>query len=420
MNTKCEYRFNPHRHVKIWLSRDPSQFMHQENQLRLVKMRVDCPNDSIHLVYDRRLLNSTAQANLLNFCREHALYPLDVQSLLEQSSLTPNELLLVEIYDDEMSHLDQGGDLAAASDILRWLKPIFSLGTYSDIDVTVRTKDLPETITVHSELLLNLGSYYSDDSGHNEKLIINNDLIAILNPDSERIARVQQRIIQNYRPAKIEVFLYHCGWLHEHIIQETQTQYCELMTPREFRKHLNDIMDIIIRKSIIQAALLQEDPEIAKILKDKQEKFSYFSYMETILYAQSVIHSSGPVAVLAALDPQNEKTQITPALIDAKIKPFSFASNAHLLKAFISNLQCILHAPSKKQLESDNSGGDAFWTREGKKQAEEREATYHQAAQKIRKSMRFFLHQKTQPSFEARRDNTTAQTPKHKNNRRPS
>ena len=41
------YELNPHRHVKIWLSKKPDIFLNQENQLRLVRIRAQNPDDVI-------------------------------------------------------------------------------------------------------------------------------------------------------------------------------------------------------------------------------------------------------------------------------------------------------------------------------------------------------------------------------------
>jgi glucosyltransferase Lgt1/2/3 len=49
------YSFAPHRHVKIWLSKDSDIFLNLENQIRLVKMRDINPKDTINFIYDSRL-----------------------------------------------------------------------------------------------------------------------------------------------------------------------------------------------------------------------------------------------------------------------------------------------------------------------------------------------------------------------------
>ena len=58
------YTFNPHRHVKIWLSTNPDTFLNLENQLRLIRMREINPGDSISFVYSEKLLKDHALESL--------------------------------------------------------------------------------------------------------------------------------------------------------------------------------------------------------------------------------------------------------------------------------------------------------------------------------------------------------------------
>jgi hypothetical protein len=178
------YAFNPHNQFKIWLSKNPNVFMNTLNQLRLIRMRYECPNDVIHLVYDSNLLNTQAHLQLQQFCAKHAFIPFDVKNILS-TDLSEDEKKLLEIYLDEVNNLNAGGNLAAASDILRWIKPIYRLGTYSDFDVSVKTKYLPEKVKVHTDLIFPASS-----------LGFNNDIIAIVDQDSPIINIIQKKIIK--------------------------------------------------------------------------------------------------------------------------------------------------------------------------------------------------------------------------------
>lgn len=113
------YTFNPHRHVKIWLSKDPDTFLNMENQLRLVKMRGINPKDEITLVYESSLLSANALAELHAFCAKHNITPKDVTKDLLPHCKTDLERALAEKYRDEITHLSEGGNLAVGSDILR-------------------------------------------------------------------------------------------------------------------------------------------------------------------------------------------------------------------------------------------------------------------------------------------------------------
>jgi len=171
LTEKKQYEFNPHRHVKIWLSKDPLVFMNEQNQLRLVQMRSACPSDEINLIYDSQLLSEKAHHALLAFCPKHDIKAVDVRKIILQCD-QDSERQLIKIYEDEISHLDAGGNLAAASDILRWLEPVFRLGTYSDFDVKVSTKALPKTILVFGEMLFNIGSVLESDVFQSESVYV--------------------------------------------------------------------------------------------------------------------------------------------------------------------------------------------------------------------------------------------------------
>ncbi|MDR3504083.1 MAG: glycosyltransferase family 88 protein [Legionella sp.] len=173
MNT---YRYNPHHHIKIWLSNNRDLFMNLENQIRLSKMRETNLSDVIYLIYDSLLLNSKAIQDLMHYCQEHRIIPVDIRMALTEI-VSDNEQKLFHFYNDEITHLNQGGNLAVASDILRWLSPLYKLGTYSDFDYPIDTSALPELINVDAPLLLNIGSL---KLGSKEFILANNDFIAVV------------------------------------------------------------------------------------------------------------------------------------------------------------------------------------------------------------------------------------------------
>ncbi|MDX2346384.1 MAG: glycosyltransferase family 88 protein, partial [Legionella sp.] len=119
------YTFNPHRHVKIWLSKDEDVFLNQENQLRLVRMRHKNPNDEIQLLYAEKLLSSNAITALNAFCEKHNIQPVSIEAHILPNCLdTESEQNLIGLYQREVNALNAGGNVAAASDILRWMSPV--------------------------------------------------------------------------------------------------------------------------------------------------------------------------------------------------------------------------------------------------------------------------------------------------------
>ena len=62
------YKFNPHNHVKIWLSTKKDSFLNYENQLRLGAMRTKNPDDTINLAYSQSQLSDEAHNELFAYC----------------------------------------------------------------------------------------------------------------------------------------------------------------------------------------------------------------------------------------------------------------------------------------------------------------------------------------------------------------
>ncbi len=168
--------------------------MNLENQVRLLEMREQNPNDEISLVYDSALLGAEAIAQLEIFCAENRIVPVDA-TMFEKRILTEKERALLNFYKDEISNLNSGGNLAVASDILRWISPLYEHGTYTDFDFPVDTSVLPSTIEVAAPLLLNIGSL---KMGKQEFILSNNDYVAIVDPNAakEQLERVQSGIIE--------------------------------------------------------------------------------------------------------------------------------------------------------------------------------------------------------------------------------
>lgn len=192
------YKFNPHRHVKIWLSKEADLFMPIENRMNLVEMHQKNPSDEIYLVYDHRLLSKKEEINLQKFCACNKIKPINVVSDIEPNCKTIQEKELLDCYQKEIAAIGKGGNLAAASDILRWIGAVYNLGTYTDFDIKVDTHLLPNNINVDFPILLNIGSV--SIRGANI-LSLNNDVIAVVNSDAalSNIQSIQNGILNSYQ-----------------------------------------------------------------------------------------------------------------------------------------------------------------------------------------------------------------------------
>lgn len=257
---KQQYLYNPHHHVKIWFSNNPDIFMNTENQMRLIGMREKNPNDTIHLVYDSSLLNDKSIEHLKNFCVKYGISPVDADTFDKQLQ-TDEEHILYGFYKDEITHLKEGGNLAVASDIIRWLPPVYKCGTYTDFDVPVDTTDLPDIVIVETPLLLNLGSLRIKNQ---ELILTNNDYIAVVDPVAAKVEinQVQTGLIQllshysNDFIEKSEQELIRDGFLSQFLVSfmknRSESEYIlksksffsdqKQRTSRELRRDINEVM----------------------------------------------------------------------------------------------------------------------------------------------------------------------------------
>ena len=181
------------KHVKIWLG--PLKL---QNALRLRNLRNINPSSKLFLIYESRLLSATENQFIQSLCTELEITLLNVQSDIIPQCTTTAELLLIDHYHEAIQSIENGGNLASASDILRWLSPIYKIGIYSDMDVLIDTNHLPEVIKVDKPILFNLGSqkFFGIDYP-----VINNDILVVVDPIAAlpQIQKIQQIIHKGCR-----------------------------------------------------------------------------------------------------------------------------------------------------------------------------------------------------------------------------
>lgn len=139
-----KFYINTRKLYKIWFSNDRDKFLNDENKLRFVKFRVDNPESEISFVYSGRLLNDNAVTELQKFCKKHTIIPVDLDKVSIESA---RDQVFHDLINKELDKwiTNEGGNPAAASDMARLHKPIIErCGIYSDFDVELLFKDLPE------------------------------------------------------------------------------------------------------------------------------------------------------------------------------------------------------------------------------------------------------------------------------------
>lgn len=410
------YQYNPHRHVKIWFSKDKDSFLNIENQLRLIKMREINPEDEIHFIYDHRLLTPAALDKLNLFCQKYRLIPKDMEQDIIPACHTQEELNLISIYQEEITHLQDGGNLAVASDITRWLQPVYTLGTYADFDVFVDTRQAPLIVLIEKPLLLSLGSVKI--SMDLESIVLNNDTIAVADID-DALADIQkiQRTIYAYclRPSENNSGYYIYARVNDlntcQILQayfhisngsngrEARSRIMEItkdnLSMARFLSPLNIPEDCLINHA---ASVNRSGMVMANVLSPNASLDSFISIEDNEAFIQklrldlrlkflkeSVVHSSGPSALIMALF----RPFIYPASDIEEISLSSFA-NYGLNKVFVSKNYFPFHCSSEEVMHvlTTNKIGalcDASWLDEGQKEVRAREENISKATVTIQR-----------------------------------
>ncbi|KTD53118.1 putative glucosyltransferase Lgt1 [Legionella santicrucis] len=408
------YQYNPSLHVKIWLSNDPNVFMNLENQIRLLEMREKNPHDTVHLVYDSTLLTHSSIQALHEFGKENNIILIDAH-IIDGKLEFESEKKLYGFYKEEVSNLNSGGNLGVASDILRWLSPIFRLGTYTDFDVPIDTTNIPSNIPIQSPLLLNIGSL---KIGKKEFILANNDFVAIIDEVAAKkeIERVQNGLLARLAQydtdfiEKTEKELMTDSLINRYIIKlmknRSESLYIskskELISPNtpnsslKIRAYIHEMMtnkvdflnfkkissketsqDIInrLRKelhsqlNLVKYLFFSKEYSLIKhILEANDEKFlSYLMKKEHDLYLKSiVICTTGPIQIANSLF--NEYVVNTDKF-RKEIQPLSF-NYYGLQNAFRSQNSIPLHENVLGMLKflgvEDGELNDSSWLNTGK------------------------------------------------------
>jgi len=437
---------NPHRHTKIWLSPNPDVFLNPENQLRLVKMRTDNPTDLIHFIFAKALLSENALKDLVHFCSKHHIRPIALEEeVFPQCSTDPDEASLANLCQEEIRALGRGGNLGAASDMLRWVKPVYSLGVYSDFDVTINTNGLPETISVAAPILMKLGSLQLPIAGLTqndlETIALNNDSIAVVGDDPEtyrKIKNIQRAMVQayttpNYEPYYDNLFTS----VSQYVSKQTSakvgaavatsflTSLPDFACVQNIAQQILQIPDyhpIAIRRNILERTIpafkldhpdaiaanrkeieqiIQSNPNMNPNLRaefSKRLTLSDAAFVQdleesryAVFFKATVINTTGPLALSASLF---EKVALSASEVDRVIAPFSFQSYG-LDKAFFSLNHVSFHSNSQDILTLLESRGgkvgcigDAAWTAAGAVAVKQREQTMDKAARTLQRCVR--------------------------------
>jgi hypothetical protein len=353
------YTINPHNHVKIWLSPDKDIFLPKKNQARMVTMRATNPQDTIYFFYDSELLTVKAQEELMIFCAKNSLIALDLRrSVFPACTDVPDKNQIVTCYNQEVSHLSEGGNLGAASDLVRLLT--YTYGNYSDFDVVINTNGLPDKLVVNKPVLFNLGSMNLPgfEMFKLESVSFNGDvLIASACKEAEKLIKtMREGIYEHYSQNAFALNL-------EHLKRNYRTLCDRPEVVRTFgiKRHA-------LREDLIASSPMAEDLQVLSKMATgcapwqlrQKISTSHYSEMEQHnLYLHSVIYTTGASVGLRCII---KNVFLDKAAINKEIRPYSLAQYG-LDKAFYSTNMTPFYGNDPQQTEEVS---DQSWTKFGK------------------------------------------------------
>lgn len=198
---------NTKRQYKIWFSGDPNTFLGIENELRFIRAREKNPDAQFNFVFSAKCLSEEALRKLHSFCGRHHIIPVDFDSELSPQLEHELDKKLYEMAHLEIDkkRLNQGGNMAAASDCARLIVPLIEKsGIYSDFDVEINFSEQPQFVEVKAPIVLPSFTHFG--------MGLNSDFLMLsvdrenplkLSPDAiDKVRLVQAFTLNNYANPK--------------------------------------------------------------------------------------------------------------------------------------------------------------------------------------------------------------------------
>jgi len=205
-----DYTFFTDRWVKIWFSVQPDIFMSSDQFENVRQFLENNPKKRLTLFYSSEIITPKARRDLREFLHslpensQRNFVAIDIDTPTFQSELANDqEKALYQILRQELKHLNQGGSVAAASDILRLLSPSWLRGIYIDFsDVKLRFSEENVVVKNGFPVLIPKNSNVSC----NDVIIPSIDLQA----DEDVFHALIDIIIRNYRAPRnsIDPFIF--------------------------------------------------------------------------------------------------------------------------------------------------------------------------------------------------------------------
>lgn len=210
--------YNTKLHYKIWFSKDQSEFLDIENQLRFIRAVKKNPGAVFTLIYSAKCLNDTALADLKSFSEQYGIQIFDFDSEIRDLIVDDYDRVLYRLAEDEIQRtiLNQGGNFSSASDIIRLIVPVIEkFGNYGDFEKIIDFSFLDHIIELPPSILLPITLQGNHSFFMNNDLYIlsvdGNDKSKLSSQAIQMIKHAQQALIENYQDPISAIF---DGW-HE-------------------------------------------------------------------------------------------------------------------------------------------------------------------------------------------------------------
>ncbi|MBM4222846.1 MAG: hypothetical protein FJ161_03505 [Gammaproteobacteria bacterium] len=379
-----EHQFlDTQKHLRMWFSGNPNEFMNLENEHRCRQFQKTNPNAQLTIIYSSNLLSSEGLARKARF---EKLYPniklIDFDTELKQHCATEKEERIFQIAEENLIAFKNraGGNLAVVRDILSSLRFVAQQGTYSDHDTNIDVSQLPKKMPIQREIICGIGSLLTPTGAQNslENITLNNDIIGFaedengeLTPDTIQFLEKWQEILIHGHDHPIDAIEHspfpssltmqlsttcvphfhrdqvngiQLRYMLEHIEDNLYT-YIKHTTPYGI---LQQLWSMDLQDSELQERLQSASARLFKELADPNQMDFSDAWTED---DKELIASMIVSVLIQTIHQQTQQLSLLKNLLDLKMLP---ASEISAIEAYVKSLEHLKSAADRAQAAWDN------------------------------------------------------------------
>lgn len=292
--------------VSIWFTINPTKWMRDKDKVSLANRAKSAKklNGQTTLVFSRRLLNQDTFEELSRYGDENDINLIDFDQL-PIDGLSREDRELVRLAHAELDNLQIGGNVAAASDLVRWLRPIISQGIYLDIDLEPDfTSFNGDDFRSRSPLLINMGSELKESSNiEDESIAMNTDMIGVVQEIDNPLTQQLMQAIKRDILARYHYGLRVCQWFPQFRELREMPGFLEIIGTGAEVTNLRSLFRL--RHAVVEATKSREATEVftgKKLeLRESESEKQALDNLRKNLFRPLVTLISGPLAVTSAV-----------------------------------------------------------------------------------------------------------------------